>query len=213
MAFGDVLSMGGTMLRAKGECTTIAEKMKIVGDVTANGKVEVKGEVVGNLTVEGSVEVKGLVEGEIHCTSLMVVRNARMTTADSVVVDGWVEGPIRAAEVVLKAQAHVTGDITCQAVVIERGAFVEGRLLRSMGLKGTEVDEAALEALEVRREEDARSMAASEASTRKAELVVEARHLSGNPDLHIDEALAFLAKRGNTQAKAILAEERSAKGA
>ena len=41
---------------------------------------------------------------------------------------------------------------------------------------------------------------------RKAELVVEARHLSGNPILLVDEALTYLAKRGNAQAKAILNE-------
>jgi hypothetical protein len=57
------------------------------------------------------------------------------------------------------------------------------------------------------REEDARLLAASEAATRAAELVVEARHLTGNPDLQIDEALDFLAKRGNLQARALLAAE------
>ena len=188
------------MLRAKGDCTTIAEKMKIIGNIIA----------------EGTVEVKGQVEGEIHCTTLVVMRNAKVVgkiAAENIVVDGLVEGPIQAADVVLKAQARVIGDIACQAVVIERGAFVEGRLLRSLELNGGDVDEAKLKAVEMAREGAAKAVAGAEVSTRKAELVVEARHLSGNPDLQFDDALAFLAKRGNAQAKAFLAEERNAKGA
>jgi hypothetical protein len=46
----------------------------------------------------------------------------------------------------------------------------------------------------------------AEAATRKAELVVEARHLSGNPNMLVDEALTYLAKRGNAKAEAILNE-------
>jgi cytoskeletal protein CcmA (bactofilin family) len=174
---------------SKQQCTVVAEGMKIEGNVTA----------------EGTVQINGQLEGEIHCTSLIVARGARVAgiiLAKSVVVDGLVEGPIQAEDVVLKAQAHVVGDITCQSVTIERGAFVEGRLLRS--LNGGGVDETKLKALETAREEEARHLAGAEVSTRKAELVVEARHLSGNPDLLIDDALAFMAKRGNPQAKAFV---------
>jgi hypothetical protein len=52
---------------------------------------------------------------------------------------------------------------------------------------------------------------AEAAARKKAELVVEARHLSGNPNLQPDEALTYLAKRGNAQAKAILTETREKK--
>jgi cytoskeletal protein CcmA (bactofilin family) len=189
------------MFGAKQECTVVAAGMKIVGNVTA----------------EGTVQINGELEGEIHCNALIVARGGRVTgkiVADSVTVDGLVDGPIQAGDVVLKAQAHVVGDIACKSVAIERGAFVEGRLLRSLALNGGGVDEA--KALETARAEEARLIAGAEASTRKAELVVEARHLSGDPDLLIDDALAFLAKRGNTQAKAFLTahpEEHHAKGA
>jgi predicted acyltransferase (DUF342 family) len=127
--------------------------------------------------------------------------------AENVAVDGLVEGPIQAREVMLKSHARVLGDIVCQLVVIERGAVVEGRLFRSLGLNAGMLGDADLKALEMAREEDARLLAASEAATRAAELVVEARHLTGNPDLQIDEALDFLAKRGNLQARALLAAE------
>ena len=44
----------------------------------------------------------------------------------------------------------------------------------------------------------------AEAATRKAELIVEARHLSGNPNLSVEEALAYLDLRGNDQAHVML---------
>lgn len=163
--------------------------------------------IAGSITAEGTVEVKGQVDGEIDCGALIVARGAQVAgriVAERIVVDGLVEGPIQAGDVVLKSNARVLGDIACQAVVIERGAFVDGRLLRSLGLNGGTIDETELKAIETAREAEARLLAASEVSTRKAELVVEARHLSGNPDLPTDDALAFLAKRGNTQARALL---------
>jgi hypothetical protein len=153
------------------------------------------------------VEVKGQVEGEIDCGVLILARGGRAAgriIAERIVVDGLVEGPIQAGDVMLKSHARVHGDIACRAVLIERGASVEGRLFRSLGLNGGDVDAAGLRAIETAREAQASLLAASELATRKAELAVEARYLSGNPDLQIDEALAFLAKRGNTQARALL---------
>ena len=60
--------------------TVIAEGLKIVGSVTA----------------EGLVEVNGQIEGELHCTSLTITRRAHVTgtiAAERVVVDGRVDGP------------------------------------------------------------------------------------------------------------------------
>lgn len=107
----------------KQNVTVIAEGLKIVGSITADGLVEVNGEV----------------DGEMHCTSLVVSRKAHVAgtiAAEHVVVDGKVEGPIIGGDVVLKSQAHVVGDIACQSVTIEKGAFIEGRLVRSRGSNG-----------------------------------------------------------------------------
>jgi hypothetical protein len=46
-------------------------------------------------------------------------------------VDGRVDGPIQGGEVVLKSQAHVVGDIQHQSLAIEKGAYFEGRSMRS----------------------------------------------------------------------------------
>jgi cytoskeletal protein CcmA (bactofilin family) len=98
--------------------TIIAEGLKIVGSVTA----------------EGLVEVNGHIEGDLHCTSLIISPKASIAggvEADHVVVNGRVEGPIRGGEVLLKSRAHVVGDIQHQSLAIESGAFFDGRSVRS----------------------------------------------------------------------------------
>ena len=102
------------MFASKQRGTVIAKGLKIVGSVTA----------------EGLVELNGQVEGEIHCTSLIVSRQAQVVgtiQAERVVVDGSVEGPIRGGQVILKSQAQVVGDIHHQSLAIEKGALFDGR--------------------------------------------------------------------------------------
>jgi cytoskeletal protein CcmA (bactofilin family) len=101
------------------------------------GTVIAKGlKIVGSVTAEGLVEVNGRIEGELHCTSLVIAREAHVTgtvAAERVVVDGKVEGPIQGGEVVLKSQAHVVGDIHHQSLAIERGAYFDGRSVQVRG--------------------------------------------------------------------------------
>ena len=105
------------MFASKHQGTIIAEGLKIVGSVTA----------------EGLVEVNGQVDGELHCTSLVISRGAYVAgtiVAKHVVVDGKVEGPIEGEEVLLKSQAQVVGDIHHQSLAIGKGAFFDGRSVR-----------------------------------------------------------------------------------
>ena len=104
------------MFRRRG--TIIAEGLKIVGTVTA----------------EGLVEVNGKIEGDLHCTSLVVSPKATIlggVQAERVVVNGRVEGPIQGREVVLKPRAHVVGDIEHNSLAIEPGAYFDGRSVRA----------------------------------------------------------------------------------
>jgi cytoskeletal protein CcmA (bactofilin family) len=98
--------------------TKIAEGLKIVGSVTA----------------EGLVEVNGQIEGDLHCTSLVVSPKAMIIggiQAGRVVVNGKVEGPIRGGDVVLQSHAHVVGDIQHGSLTIEKGAYFDGRSIRA----------------------------------------------------------------------------------
>jgi cytoskeletal protein CcmA (bactofilin family) len=62
--------------------------------------------IVGNVTAEGLVEVNGQIEGDLHCTSLIVSPKAQIVgSIKRVVVAGRVEGPIQGGDVVLESQA------------------------------------------------------------------------------------------------------------
>jgi cytoskeletal protein CcmA (bactofilin family) len=106
------------MFASKRRGTVIAEGLKIVGSVTA----------------EGLVEVNGQIDGELHCTSLVISRKAHIVgavAAERVVVDGKVEGPIQGGDVVLKSKAHVVGDIQHKTLAIESGAYFDGRSIQA----------------------------------------------------------------------------------
>ena len=112
--------------------TVIAKGLKIKGQVTA----------------EGLVELNGQIEGELHGKSLIISRGALVkgaVSADQVVVDGMVEGPIRGGEIILKSRAHVIGDIHHQSLSIENGASFEGRSVQTGRAKSnvTQPDEGA----------------------------------------------------------------------
>jgi cytoskeletal protein CcmA (bactofilin family) len=95
--------------------------------------------IVGNVSAEGLVEVNGQIEGDVHCTSLVVSPNAQIVgsvAAERVVVNGRVEGPIQGGDVVLKSKAHVVGDIRHQSLTIEKGAHFDGRASQAQGADG-----------------------------------------------------------------------------
>jgi cytoskeletal protein CcmA (bactofilin family) len=105
------------MFASKGKTTVIAEGLRIIGSVSA----------------DGAVQVNGQIDGDLNCTSITVSPKALINgaiKAQSVVVNGKVEGPISGEDVVLKSHAFVTGDIQAQSLSIGRGAHFEGRSLR-----------------------------------------------------------------------------------
>ena len=111
------------MLGSRRERTVIGDGLKIVGDVTAQGLIEVNGHIEGNL----------------HCTALTVSPKAQIfgsVTAERVVVNGRVEGPIQGGDVVLKSHAHVVGDIRHQSLTIEKGAYFDGRATQAHSANG-----------------------------------------------------------------------------
>jgi cytoskeletal protein CcmA (bactofilin family) len=99
------------------------------GTVIADGL-----KIVGSVTAEGLVEVNGQIDGEMHCTSLVIARGAHVkgtVTAERVIVDGIVEGPVQGGDVTLKSHAQVIGDVHHQSLTIEKGALFDGRSVRS----------------------------------------------------------------------------------
>ena len=127
----------GTDIRGGAFCVEVAMfGSRRGGTVIGNGL-----KIVGNVTAEGLVEVNGQIEGDVHCTSLIVSPKAQIVgsiTAERVVVNGRVEGPIQGGEVALKSRAHVVGDIRHQSLTIEKGAYFDGRAAQARGSNGSE---------------------------------------------------------------------------
>ena len=91
--------------------------------------------IIGNVSSDGAVQVNGQIDGDLNCTSLTVSPKALINggvKARNVVVNGRVEGPIVGQDVVLKSRAFVTGDIQAQTLLIEPGAHFEGRSSREL---------------------------------------------------------------------------------
>jgi len=115
---GSGTGIGRPMFNFRRHVTTIAEGLKIVGQVTADGLVDVHGHI----------------DGEIVCTAVIVSRKAIVRgtiTAERVLVHGRVEGPITGRDVVLKSGADVIGDICHVTLVIESGAHFDGSSKKS----------------------------------------------------------------------------------
>ena len=93
--------------------SVLANDLKIVGEVTSAGSIEILGEVDGNLTAHGLiVGAEGRVSGTVR--------------AETVEVRGRLDGKISTEGLTLRAAAHVAADITYSTVVIENGATIEG---------------------------------------------------------------------------------------
>ena len=90
--------------------------------------------ITGNVSSKGEVQVDGELEGDIHCGSLLLGDNSVIqgsVVAEDVVVRGKVLGSVRGLRVTLQAQSHVEGDIYHQSLAIEQGAYFEGKSRRS----------------------------------------------------------------------------------
>ena len=89
--------------------------------------------VTGDLVSDGEVQIDGKVDGNVRCTMLTVGVSGCLSGqvfADYVLIRGKVEGRIRAHNVTLARTARVVGDIIHESLMIEPGAFIEGRCER-----------------------------------------------------------------------------------
>lgn len=89
--------------------------------------------VIGNLLSKGEVLIDGEIQGDVHAASVVIGESARITgalVADEVIVRGTVMGSIRGKRVVLQSSSKVEGDIFHSQLVIEQGAFFEGKSRR-----------------------------------------------------------------------------------
>lgn len=95
----------------------ISADLKIVGDVSSNGEIQIDG------TVDGDIRTKSLLVGETAKIQGEII-------ADDVHVHGTINGQIKARSVTLAKTAHMVGDILHEDLAIETGAFLEGHCKR-----------------------------------------------------------------------------------
>ncbi|MBQ3790083.1 MAG: polymer-forming cytoskeletal protein [Lachnospiraceae bacterium] len=134
------------------ENAVITAGMRIDGDVTTSGSLDVIGKINGNVTANGKLSVTGSLEGNLNAAEIYA-ENARITGevrsqgaakigqstviigniyATSAVIAGAVKGDIDVhGPVVLDTTAIVMGNIKSQSVQINNGAVVEGMCSQS----------------------------------------------------------------------------------
>jgi cytoskeletal protein CcmA (bactofilin family) len=100
--------------------SVLGADLRITGEVVTTGSVEVLGEIEGNITAHGLlIGQEGRVKGSIQ--------------AETVEVKGKLDGKVTCDTFTLRSTAAVKADVTTSGIVIESGAAMDGRFLRSKG--------------------------------------------------------------------------------
>jgi cytoskeletal protein CcmA (bactofilin family) len=97
--------------------SVLGADIKITGEISTTGTVEILGEIDGNITANGLIiGQEGRVKGSF--------------AAQTVEVRGKLDGKVACESVTLRSSAEVKADITTSGIVIESGARMEGRFIK-----------------------------------------------------------------------------------
>lgn len=100
--------------------SVLAADLRITGEVTSSGEVEVLGEVDGNLSADTlTIGTSGRLSGSVSAATVEVL--------------GQLDGKVDSRSFAVRTTARVTADISYSDLVIENGARIEGRLTRPGG--------------------------------------------------------------------------------
>lgn len=100
--------------------SVLGSDLKIVGEITSSGSIEILGEVDGNLTARNvAIGGEGRVKGTIQ--------------AETVEVKGALDGRVATGGFTLRATAQVEADVMYTTLVIESGAQIEGSFKLAKG--------------------------------------------------------------------------------
>lgn len=92
--------------------------------------------IVGEITSSGAVEILGEVEGTVTAQTLTIGGEGRMTgdvSAEVVEIKGKLDGRVSTQSFTLRAAAQVKADVGYSTLVIESGAQIEGRFILNKG--------------------------------------------------------------------------------
>ncbi|MBA3909115.1 MAG: hypothetical protein C0524_04325 [Rhodobacter sp.] len=100
--------------------SVLGTDLRITGEISTTGSVEVLGEIDGNITAHGLIiGQEGRVKGSIN--------------AATVEVKGKFDGKVACENFTLRSSAEVKADVTTRGIVIESGAVMDGRFLKPKG--------------------------------------------------------------------------------
>lgn len=110
---------GGVPQRGAGQsgATMIAHGVKVEGEFTSQGDVQIEGEVHGSLTTTGALSIgpESKIKADVQ--------------ANDVLVAGVVEGNMTVTRRLdIKSTAKISGDIVCETIAVEAGAFLAGHV-------------------------------------------------------------------------------------
>lgn len=89
--------------------------------------------ILGTLISDGSIDFDGTINGNIRCHTLTVRPQGNVVgeiTVDTLHVYGKIDGLVRAKHVHLYKACHVEGIIMHEGLIIEDGAFMDGKCKR-----------------------------------------------------------------------------------
>lgn len=130
--------------------TVIAAGTKILGNLHAQGDIEIAGIAEGNIETNGNVLLCGSITGDVHCSSLQMdtarvfgniyAKEQAIISKESILIgninaqncilDGKLKGQLDITEKVkITSNAVVVGDINAGAISIEDGAMLSGKIL------------------------------------------------------------------------------------
>ncbi|MDA9597874.1 polymer-forming cytoskeletal protein [bacterium] len=87
----------------------------------------------GTITVSEPLVMAGQLDGDINADTLHVTSTAIITgeiTAQSLTIDGRVLGSIVTGRVFLSATSHFEGQLYCQDVAVDDGAYVNAKFTK-----------------------------------------------------------------------------------
>lgn len=99
--------------------------------------------IKGDIVASADLHIDGKVEGDISCASLVQGETSTImghVRAESARLSGTVHGSITVRELVILKSARIEGDVHYDALTIEQGAQVDGRL----SPRGTHPEESAV---------------------------------------------------------------------
>ena len=100
--------------------TVLAADIRLSGDLSSSGTVEILGEVSGDISAQTLiVGAEGLVKGSV--------------SAEAVEVRGTLDGKVSCLTFTLRSSAVVSAEVNYDVLIIESGAQIDGRFKRAKG--------------------------------------------------------------------------------